>query len=352
MREHLDDDPPLDDYDVTPDRGSATGDYELEERQALRRVAGLSTELEDVTEVEYRQVRLERVVLAGVWTAGHRARRRAQPRGAGAARRDGGLRGARGRHPAPGHPRPGHVPRVGQGPRAARDRRRDRRRHRHLRRRADSRPAAPARGDRQGQGRRPHVADPRHLRPARAQPGGQGAGQPGADAVPAAPPARLGRVAVAPGRRRGRRRRRRRRRWRGHARPGRDEDRDRSPADPHADVEAAPAAEGDGGVPHHPAGRAPPRGHPGRRHRRLHQRGQVERAQPHHGRGSARRERAVRDAGPDRAQDPHAQRARLHARRHRRLRPAPAAPAGRGVPVHARGGPRRRPHPARRRRLR
>ncbi|OLT15370.1 GTPase HflX [Serinicoccus sp. CUA-874] len=38
-----------------------------EERAALRRVAGLSTELEDVTEVEYRQLRLERVVLASVW---------------------------------------------------------------------------------------------------------------------------------------------------------------------------------------------------------------------------------------------------------------------------------------------
>ena len=32
-----------------------TGDYELEERYALRRVAGLSTELEDITEVEYRR---------------------------------------------------------------------------------------------------------------------------------------------------------------------------------------------------------------------------------------------------------------------------------------------------------
>ncbi len=41
-----------------------------EERAALRRVSGLSTELEDVTEVEYRQLRLERVVLAGVWTEG------------------------------------------------------------------------------------------------------------------------------------------------------------------------------------------------------------------------------------------------------------------------------------------
>ena len=43
---------------------------DLAERRALRRVAGLSTELEDVTEVEYRQLRLERVVLAGVWTDG------------------------------------------------------------------------------------------------------------------------------------------------------------------------------------------------------------------------------------------------------------------------------------------
>jgi GTP-binding protein HflX len=48
----------------------ADGGYELEERQALRRVSGLSTELQDVTEVEYRQLRLERVVLVGVWTGG------------------------------------------------------------------------------------------------------------------------------------------------------------------------------------------------------------------------------------------------------------------------------------------
>src|SRR5215218_240059 len=43
---------------------------DLEERRALRRTAGLSTELEDVTEVEYRQLRLERVVLAGIWSEG------------------------------------------------------------------------------------------------------------------------------------------------------------------------------------------------------------------------------------------------------------------------------------------
>ena len=46
------------------------GELELEERRALRRVEGLSTELTDITEVEYRQVRLERVVLVGVWTSG------------------------------------------------------------------------------------------------------------------------------------------------------------------------------------------------------------------------------------------------------------------------------------------
>ncbi len=40
------------------------------ERRALRRVDGLSTELEDVTEVEYRQLRLEKVVLAGLYTSG------------------------------------------------------------------------------------------------------------------------------------------------------------------------------------------------------------------------------------------------------------------------------------------
>jgi len=41
--------------------------FELQERASLRRVAGLSTELEDVTEVEYRQLRLEKVVLIGIW---------------------------------------------------------------------------------------------------------------------------------------------------------------------------------------------------------------------------------------------------------------------------------------------
>jgi GTP-binding protein HflX len=43
---------------------------ELQDRQALRRVSGLSTELQDVNDAEYRQLRLEKVVLIGVWTQG------------------------------------------------------------------------------------------------------------------------------------------------------------------------------------------------------------------------------------------------------------------------------------------
>jgi GTP-binding protein HflX len=43
---------------------------DLEERSSLRRVQGLSTELQDITDVEYRQLRLERVVLVGTWGAG------------------------------------------------------------------------------------------------------------------------------------------------------------------------------------------------------------------------------------------------------------------------------------------
>jgi GTP-binding protein HflX len=56
-----------DDRDA-PDESS--GSYDLEERQALRRVAGMSTQMQDITEVEYRDLQLERVVLVGVWTQG------------------------------------------------------------------------------------------------------------------------------------------------------------------------------------------------------------------------------------------------------------------------------------------
>lgn len=81
--------------------GERDGDqFDRSERAALRRVAGLSTELEDVTEVEYRQLRLERVVLVGVWTTGtaqdsENSSRARSPRG------DRGRAGARRRDPAP-----------------------------------------------------------------------------------------------------------------------------------------------------------------------------------------------------------------------------------------------------------
>ncbi len=68
-----DETPPPDDSDdptTRPEAEETTGELDLAERYALRRVAGLSTELEDITEVEYRQLRLERVILVGVWTDG------------------------------------------------------------------------------------------------------------------------------------------------------------------------------------------------------------------------------------------------------------------------------------------
>ncbi len=55
------------------DTGWSSGDgdqLEREERASLRRVGGISTELEDVSEVEYRRLRLERVVLVGQWSHG------------------------------------------------------------------------------------------------------------------------------------------------------------------------------------------------------------------------------------------------------------------------------------------
>ncbi len=57
--------------DARAGHGDADGEqWDLEDRRALRRVEGLSTELEDVTEVEYRQMRLEKVVLVGVYPSG------------------------------------------------------------------------------------------------------------------------------------------------------------------------------------------------------------------------------------------------------------------------------------------
>ena len=64
------------DFEHTPSTEPSDFDgdqQDLAERHSLRRVAGLSTELSDVTEVEYRKLRLERVVLVSVWTTGSQA---------------------------------------------------------------------------------------------------------------------------------------------------------------------------------------------------------------------------------------------------------------------------------------
>ena len=47
-----------------------TSNLDLQDRAALRRVTTFSTELQDITEVEYRKIQLEKVVLAGVWVTG------------------------------------------------------------------------------------------------------------------------------------------------------------------------------------------------------------------------------------------------------------------------------------------
>jgi GTP-binding protein HflX len=51
---------------MTEAEGFDGDQLDLEERLSLRRVAGIRTELEDISEVEYRQLRLERVVLVAV----------------------------------------------------------------------------------------------------------------------------------------------------------------------------------------------------------------------------------------------------------------------------------------------
>ena len=150
-----------------PEADLTTGEQDLAERHALRRVAGLSTELEDISEVEYRQLRLERVLLVGVWTEGtvqdaenSMAELALLAETAGSEVLDAVYQRRQ---------KPDPATYIGRGKvdGHARDRAGHRRRHRDLRRRARAQPAEEPRGPAQGQGRRPDRADPRHLRPAR-----------------------------------------------------------------------------------------------------------------------------------------------------------------------------------------
>ncbi len=309
---------------------------------------GLSTELEDVTEVEYRQLRLENVVLVGVYPQGAQddaenslRELAALAETAGAVVLDAVLQ----RRPA-SRRRDLHRPRQGAG--AARHRRRRRRRHRDRRHRARPEPASRPRGCGQGQGHRPHDRDPRHLQPARQEPRGQGAGRARAARVPAAAPARLGRLDEPPGRWPGRRRRCRH----GIPRTRRDEDRARSPPHPHPHG-ACCARQIRDFAPARDAKRAERKrntipsvaiagytnaGKSSLLNRLTSAGVLVENAL------FATLDATVRRSETDR-------RARLHAHRHRRVRAQPSASARRGVPVDARRGRRRRcDHPRRRRR--
>ncbi|MGI9226296.1 MAG: GTPase HflX [Candidatus Nanopelagicaceae bacterium] len=57
------------DYDAAEEDLINTPD-QVAERAALRRIAGFSTQLQDISDAEYRELQLEKVVLAGVWTTG------------------------------------------------------------------------------------------------------------------------------------------------------------------------------------------------------------------------------------------------------------------------------------------
>ena len=144
-----------------------TGEQLLSDRASLQRVAGLSTELEDVTEVEYRQLRLERVVLVGVWTEGHRRAGEGEHGGTRSPGRNRRFAGSRRSHPAPVHPDAATY--IGSG-------KADELREVVLTTGADTvicdGELTPGAADRPGEGRqvqghRPHRADPGHLRPAR-----------------------------------------------------------------------------------------------------------------------------------------------------------------------------------------
>ena len=58
------------DYDADENSYQEDSQQDLVDRHALRRVKGFSTELQDISDAEYRQLQLERVVLVGVWTEG------------------------------------------------------------------------------------------------------------------------------------------------------------------------------------------------------------------------------------------------------------------------------------------
>ncbi len=217
------------------------------------------------------------------------AARRGRPRRAGraAAHRRRGGRGGDG--PAPRAAPPEHLSRPGQGGggegRGAGVRREPDR----VRRRAERAPGAQPRGGAGPAGGRPHDRDPRHLRLARGQRGGQAPGRAGAAGVQPRAHARPVEPPRAPGRRHR------------HEGPGGDADRDRPApgARPHRGAAPAPGARE--GHARGAARRARARGAADDRARRLHQRRQVDAAERAHRRRGGRPRPPVPHARPDHA---------------------------------------------------
>ena len=210
----------------------------------------------------------------------HRGRAgRASRAGADGARRAGG-----GADPAARAGRPEDLHRQGQARGAEEALRRQRRGCAHRRRR--TRPDAAARARRRplDPRRRPHPADPRHLRPARGERRGKAPGRARAARVQPAPHARHVEAPRAP----------RWRRW--HERPRRVPARERPPDGAAPDHAAARAVEGPAGATRCPAEGAQARRGADRRARGLHQRRQVDAAERAHRCRGVGREPVVRDA--------------------------------------------------------
>ena len=253
-----------------------------------------------------------------------------EPRRARAPRRHRGCGTGGDRAATEGRARSCAVRGQGQGRGAPAARRGARRRRRDLRRRAHAGAAAQPRAALRARRRRPCRADPRHLRPARRQPGGHGAGGARPAPLSPAPTARTRPDALAAGR------------WHRDPRPWRDPARGRPAADPATAHQAGARPRRSRTDPRHATqGPAPPRALE-RRARRLHERGQVHAPQPAHRRERARRGPPVLDARSGHAPAAAAGGRDRAALGHGRLRPTPAPPARGVVPLDPRGGRARR----------
>ena len=232
-------------------------------------------------------------------------------------------------------PRPATLVRQRQGRRTESADRRTRDRPRHRRSCHQPRSAAQPGACLGRQGHRPHRADPRNLRAARAHAGRPAPGRTRASQLPEEPARPLLDPSRAPARRR--RLPRRPRRAPARTRPA-------DAAGPHRRAEEGSRRRRAHALA--PSRRPRQGAVSDRRHRRLHQCGEVDALQSHHRRRRARQGPGVRDARPDHARGRAAERPPHHPLRYRRVHLGPADVAGCSVPRDARRGRRRRSDPA------